>query len=310
MAAVQAWGARRVEPKLIPTFGLRHQAVRRLLSLAPWVVLYVAANQLGLAAVIAMASTIAGGVSAYQWAFTVMQLPHAIVSVSLISAAFPRLAAAAARDEDPTDVLNGATRAIVGLLLPGAAVLAAVAPAAGIALVGEAGGQLVAAGIGGFAVSLVPFSMFQLLTRTSYAYEDTRSPAVINLAVNLVNVAVDLAVLLLVADPSVRVAGLALGHAASYVAGCALLGARLRRQRGIHAARGLDGWSNAAFRGAACAAIAGGIVVAASASTQMLAAVVASVAVLVAAALYLGWLAISPVAGLPAIRRRVTGRRA
>ena len=48
-----------------------------------------------------------------------------------------------------------------------------------------AGGALmVAAALAGFAVSLVPFSLFQLLTRTSYAFADTRTPALVNVAVN------------------------------------------------------------------------------------------------------------------------------
>jgi len=90
-------------------------------------------------------------------------------------------------------------------------------------------------------MSLVPFSVFQLGTRISYAFEDTRRPAVVNIAVNLANLGADTAVILLTDDPRTRVAGLALGHAVSYVVGVALLRRTLARQRGVALLAGVRG---------------------------------------------------------------------
>ena len=63
-----------------------------------------------------------------------------------------------------------------------------------------------------FAVGLPFFSAFQLLTRTFYAMQDTRTPALVNVAAAVVNIAANL--LYLSFDWGVP--GLALGHATSY----------------------------------------------------------------------------------------------
>ena len=283
MALLQGWGAHRAERRLRPRLTLRHPAVRRVMTLAPWLALYVVVNQVGLAVVTALASSVEGGVSAYQWAFTVMQLPHAVIAVSLISAAFPRIADDVAAGRDPSDHAVRTVRTMTRLLVPAATVLAAVAPVLGVALVGPDGSDLVAAGIAGFAVSLVPFSFFQLATRMSYAYQDTKTPALVNVAVNAANLIVDVAIVAATAPGSARVAGLALGHAGSYVVGAVLLTQLLRRRRGVRfgIGRGARLVVLSALGGAAAARL---IVIAFDASTQLAAAGVATAAGVVAAA--------------------------
>jgi putative peptidoglycan lipid II flippase len=86
-----------------------------------------------------------------------------------------------------------------------------------------------------FALGLVPFSFFQLELRAFYATRDTRTPAVLNIWVNAVNVAVDV-VLYVVLPDRWRVVGLALGYATSYAVGLALMSRALRERIG-----GLDG---------------------------------------------------------------------
>lgn len=302
MAAVQLYGAHRVQ-RLRPLLGYRDPVVGKLFRLSGWVLLYVIVNQIGLAAVTAMASSVEGGVSAYQWAFTVMQLPYAIVSVSLISAAFPRIAAAAAEGSDPTPPLTWAMQPVVGLLVPAAAVLAALSPAIGVALVGDAGDDLVAAGVAGFAVSLVPFSLFQLMTRTSYAFEDMRTPALMNIGINVVNVTADaLAIMLIPASPS-RLFALGLGHAASYIVGCVLLWRPLRRH-GVRLADGVRGaWRGVlpAGVGAMAALVALSTV---SRETQMGGIVAATAGGCAALLVVGGWHAVRPLPGVPAVAGR------
>ena len=308
MTAVQLWGAHRVQPGMIPRIRRHDETVRRLVGIAPWVTLYVVVNQLGLAAVTAMASTVDGGVSAYQWSFTIMQLPYAVVSVSLISAAFPRIADAAAIGANPTRDVAATTRSIIGILVPGATALLAVAPALGPALVGMDGGSYVTGGIAGFAVSLVPFSIFQLLTRTSYAFEDTRSPALVNVAVNAINVAVDVLVLVATEPSPLRVGGLGIGHAASYVAGCVLLGRRLRR-RGVNTFTGFDNLPGALLRGAACGAAALAAVSLLETSYQPAALLTSAAAAICGTAVFVAWHLATPAPGVPAIKLRSRGRR-
>ena len=228
MAGIQLWGARRVLPGLRFEPRLRHPAVRQLARVGGWMLLYVSVNQLGLAIVISMASDVEGAVTAYQWAFALMQLPYAVVAVSIYSAAYPVLARSANAGHDLTASVAGPLTRSLLLLLPASVGLAALAVPATAVLVGAGEADIVAAGLRGFAVSLVPFSVFQLFSRACYARRDTRSPALVNVAVNLTMLIVDV-VAVSVLDGEAIVFGLAVGHAASYVVGCVLLAVRLAR---------------------------------------------------------------------------------
>ena len=235
MAVLQLLGARAAQPGLRFRPRLRHPAVTELRRLGGWMTLYVLVNQVALAAVIAMATSIRGGVTAYQWAFVLMQLPYAVIGVSIFSSVYPTLARRAADAEPLTPLVVGASKRALVLLLPAAGGLAVLASPLAAAVVGPGDAELVAAALRGFAASLVPFSLFQLLTRTSYATGDTRTPALVNIAVNAAMLLVDGVVLATTDASPAIVTGLALGHAVSYVVGCALLLALLRRGNVLHA---------------------------------------------------------------------------
>lgn len=258
MAAIQLAAARRSTPGLGLRLAVRHPAVRDLRRLGSWVLLYVAVNQVGYAAVVGLAATVEGGVTAYQWAFVLMQLPYAVIAVSVHSAAYPRMATAAAGDGDLQAAVTEPARLSLALLAPAGVGLAMLAPALAHALVGRAGAGLVASALVGFAASLLPFSLFQLLTRACYARLDGRTPALVNVAVNVVNVAFDLAVVALVERPSLRVAGLAGGHAASYVVGCVLLWRTLSRTSGLRATALVAGAVRVLVATLVMAAVSGG----------------------------------------------------
>lgn len=254
MAAIQLRAARRAVPGLRARVAFRDPAIRELRRLGSWLFLYVAANQVGYVAVVALASSVEGGVSAYQWAFTLMQLPYAVIAVSVQSASYPAMARAAGGDGDLGAELARSARVTLAVLTPAAAGLALLAPAITNTVVGRPGAGLVAAALGGFAASLLPFSLFQLLTRACYARVDGRTPALVNVVVNVVNVAVDVAVVVAVDRPGPRIAGLAVGHAVSYVVGCLVLSRKLSRAAGVHFAPLLQGARRVA---AATAAMAG-----------------------------------------------------
>lgn len=235
MAGIQLWGAFRSEPNLSVRINFQHPAVRELGRLGRWMVLYVVVNQLGLAAVVAIANTVPGGITSYQWGFMVMQLPYAIIAVSLLSAALPSISAQSDQARRARAVA-GPARLTLAWLVPASVGLTLMASPLAVIVVGGEGSPLVASAIAGFALSLVPFSLFQLLTRTSYALGDTRAPALVNVAVNVVNVGAAVLVAVSASSPRQTVIGLALAHALSYVAGCALLGARLTRLRVVQPA--------------------------------------------------------------------------
>ena len=78
-------------------FDWRHDAVRRLMRLATWVVVYVVANQLAYLVIIVFSGYLergahTGAYTVYSQAFVFFQLPHAIVAVSIVTALLPGMA--------------------------------------------------------------------------------------------------------------------------------------------------------------------------------------------------------------------------
>jgi putative peptidoglycan lipid II flippase len=235
MALLQWLGARRVMSGLGLRWAPRHPAVAELWRLGRWTLGYVVVNQLGLVVVLVLANAVEGGVAAYQWAFAIMQLPYAVVAVSLLSATYPRLAQSA---EDPVAFarrLSTGLRLMVALLVPAGVGLAVLADPIATLLLGYgaaagAGAAFVAGALRWFALALVPFALFQLLTRAFYARSDTRSPMLANVAVNVVNVVGGLLAVALADRPQARIAGLVVAYGLSYVTGVSVLGLVLARR--------------------------------------------------------------------------------
>jgi putative peptidoglycan lipid II flippase len=241
--------------------GWSHEAVTRIARLATWVAAYVAANQAALLVVIVLADRIEGGYTAYAAAFILFQLPHAIFAVSIFSALLPAMSGRWA-DGDVDGfrrLLSQGIRATAAIVIPAAlGYLVLARPIVRLLLehgvTTPSSGDLVADVLVGFSVGLFPFSAFQLLLRAYYAMQNTRTPALVNLAAVAINVAADL-VLFFGADLGVQ--GLALGHAISYGFGSvALLLLIRRRLRGIDGARVLGTVGRTLLAGAATAATA------------------------------------------------------
>ena len=216
--------------------------LRDLRRTGGWTLLYAVANQVGLLVVLAVAARRNGVGSAYQWSFAVMQLPFALIGVTLLSATLPALARASGRPAAFDRLVRRASAPMLALLLPSAAGLALFAGLIADVLVGHGaagrdGTALVAQGIALFSAALLPFAGYQLLTRTCYALDRPSWPALSNIAVNAVTVGGAL----LAAGPSSRsgvLTVLVLSYAASYVVGCLVLGAALARS-GVAVAGGL-----------------------------------------------------------------------
>jgi putative peptidoglycan lipid II flippase len=296
----------------------RHETVRTLARLGAWVAVYVAANQLAYFVIIRLNGGLGpGAYTAYAQAFVFFSLPHAIVAVSIFTALLPGMA----ERWSETDRAGVAALCARGLrdtevlMLPAAAGLVAIAGPlvgllAGYGAVGAADQALLADTLRAFALGLPCFSAFQLLTRTSYATLDSRTPALVNVGAAVVNL---LAAWALAFGADLGVPGMALGHAASYVAATIALALLLRRRLG-----GLDGaavWST--ILRAAAAAVCSGLAawgategVAAIAETtgvigrllQVLAGVLAGVLVFVACAFMFG------VREVDEVRRSLTAR--
>jgi putative peptidoglycan lipid II flippase len=204
--------------------------------LATWVVVYVVTNQLGYLIVLILAAEVQGGYTAYAAGFILFQLPHSIFAVSIFTALLPAMSSRWSDDdvEGFRRLLSQGLRATATVLIPAAlGFLVLARPIVRLLLehgvTGPASGDLVAEVLILFAIGLFPFSAFQLLLRASYAMQDTRTPALVNVAATAVNVGVNLT-LVLVFDLGVR--GLALGHAVSYVFASVVLFLQVRSRVG------------------------------------------------------------------------------
>lgn len=228
--------------------------VRELRRTGGWTLVYVLTNQAGLLAVLAVAARRTGVGTAYQWSFAVMQLPYALIGVTVLSATLPALSRAAGDRARFDRLVRSATVPLVALLLPCAAGLAVFAPLVARVLVGygatdDEGTALVARGIALFAAALLPFAAYQVLTRSCYALGKPSWPAISNVAVNAVTAAGALLALRPASATGVLTV-LVVSYALSYVVGAVALGAALSRL-GVQVGRGL--WRPAVVSGAATA---------------------------------------------------------
>ena len=220
--------------------GWRDEAVVRIAHLAKWVVVYVVANQLGYLVVLILAARVKGGYTAYAAAFMLFQLPHAIFVVSVFTALLPAMSSRWVDGDRQAfrELLARGIRWTAVIVVPAAlGYLVLAVPIVRLLLqhgvTGPRSTDLVAGILVFFSLGLFSFSTFQLLLRAYYSMQDTRTPALVNIAAVGLNVLVDL---LFVLALGMGVKGLALGHATAYTFGSIALLAMIRRRLG-----GLDG---------------------------------------------------------------------
>ena len=216
----------------------RNEAVRSLVKLSGWAVLYVVFNQLGLLVVIVLAGEVTGGYASYLAAFILFQLPHAIFSVSIMTALLPSLSGSWQRgnlDEFRSSLARGIRISALMVLPAAAGYLALSRPIVRLLLehgvAGAASSALVSKVLTYFVLGLFSFSAFMLFLRAFYAMSDTRTPALINIFAVGINTIVNL-----ILFPVLGVAGLALGHAIAYTFAAITSAIVLRRRLG-----GLEG---------------------------------------------------------------------
>jgi len=236
-----------------PQLGMRRDEVHDIARMAGWMFGYILTTQVALlvtqnlandASVRAQAADIGYGVgfSAYQYAWLLFQLPYAIVGISVITALLPRMSAHAAEARYALvrqDFSAGARLASV-ITVPAAVVLAVLAPPLAVLLLGHGSTTVQDATFVGevfavFSAGLVPYMLFQLLLRVFYAMHDSKTTALIGVAVMTVNIAVNVAAWALLPVGQIT-AGLAAGFGVANTAGTVIAWWILRRRTG-----GLDG---------------------------------------------------------------------
>jgi putative peptidoglycan lipid II flippase len=234
---------------LRPRLDLRGAGLGHAARLARWTFFYVACNQLVLVVVVRLASgsQIDRGYPSYTNAFLLWQLPHAVVAVSVITALLPAMSRSAAdgalgrlREE-----LDAGLRTTVAVLVPAAVAFVVLGQPLAAAVFGHGRTSVEEARFMGtllavFGCGLVAFSAYQLQLRAFYALQDTRTPALVNLSVNVTTIVVDVALYVALPDRW-QVVGLAAGQASSYLVGLvvctSVLARRVPRDPGGHVLR-------------------------------------------------------------------------
>jgi putative peptidoglycan lipid II flippase len=211
-----------------------------LARIGGWMMGYVLISQVGVMAALKIAWTAANrsgepGPTAYLYSYLIFSMAHGIVAVSILTALMPRMSAAAAegRYADVARHLSMGTRLSAVILVPATAAYLVLGRPLGVAVFGygsygvqdaaKTGWVIAVAGLG-----LLPFAISQLQLGAFYAMPDTRTPALINMPVVAVRIA--LQCLTLLGPMAAVAAGLMAGNALSFMLG-AVLGYWLLRRR-------------------------------------------------------------------------------
>ena len=183
---------------LRPRFDWKDSNLTKSFKLGAWTLLFVFINQIGYLVVVNVATAasaaakIAGittgvGFTPYSYAYFVFILPHSIITVSVITALLTRISRMAANNEK-AKVRNELERSLTNVAV------ATVPSAIAFLFFGTAIATLLFSGstradsaqiglvLAAFSLGLVPYSAHLLLLRGFYAFEDTRTPVLINLA--------------------------------------------------------------------------------------------------------------------------------
>lgn len=229
---------------------VRGAGLGRTGALAGWTLLFVLVNQVTYAVIVNLGVaadaeakhrlTYGVGYGAYDMAYLIFILPHSIVTVSIVTGLLPILSRRAA-DHDLAGVragLSEAWRLTAVPIMLAAAGLVSLAPALTGLLYGHNSAQggrfigLVAAALG---LGLPFFSAQYVALRGFYAFEDTRTPFLLQVVLAATNIT--LALIAYAALPlQWRMVGVAAAFSVTYAGGLVLSTSVLRRRTG-----GLDG---------------------------------------------------------------------
>jgi putative peptidoglycan lipid II flippase len=203
---------------------------------------YVAVSQVGLIVLFRLVNQAGAegeaGSLIYNNVFLLLMMAHGIIAVSIITALMPRMSGAAAdgRFADVAADLSRGTRMTTAVLAPVAVCYAVLAGPIAMTLfrygaysaasAAATAPVLVAAGL-----ALIPFAISQLFTFAFYALPDTKTPALVNIPVVGLRMAVQLGLFLAV-GAAFAATGMMIGNAVSYVAAAVISAWLLRRRVG------------------------------------------------------------------------------
>lgn len=257
-------------------FDWRGHGLGKAARLAKWTFFFVLANQLGMI-VLTQFATAAGsqaaaqghrgtGITAFNYALALWQMPQAIITVSVMTAVLPRISRAAADGDAAAvrdDLSYGLRTSAVAIIPCAFAFLALGAPISTLLYgsSGESGALNIGFVLMAFGLGLIPYSVQYIVLRGFYAYEDTRTPFYNTVIVAAAN-AIAAAVCYLVLPARWAVVGMAAGYGLAYTLGVGVAVRRLRKRLGgdLDGKRVIRTYTRLVGAGVPAAALAGGAV--------------------------------------------------
>ncbi|MGW0792437.1 murein biosynthesis integral membrane protein MurJ [Streptomyces sp. NPDC002911] len=261
--------------RLRPRFDFRGHGLGKAMGLAKWTLLFVLVNQLGMIVVTQLATEAGSlaedagytgsGITAYNYALLLWQMPQAIITVSVMTAVLPRISRSAQDDDTAAirdDISYGLRTSAVAIVPCAFAFVALGVPMATLLYAGS--GAEGARGIGvvlmAFGLGLIPYSVQYVVLRGFYAYEDTRTPFYNTVVVALVNAAGSV-LCFVTLSPRWAVAGMAASYGLAYAVGVGIAWRRLRRRLGgdLDGRRVLGTYTRLVVAGVPAALTGGGV---------------------------------------------------
>jgi putative peptidoglycan lipid II flippase len=235
-----------------PRFDFRGAGLGKAGELARWTLLFVLVNQLAYVVIVNLGTradeaakdvlSYGVGYTAYAYAYLIFMLPHSIITVSVVTGVLPQLSRDASDgnlDQVRRSLSSTWRLTAVGIVAAAAALVVLGPDLTGVLYAFTRNGADDARYIGllaaAFALGLPAFSAQYVALRGFYAFEDTRTPFLLQVVIAATNVALALAAYA-VLPLRWKMIGVAVAYSVTYVVGLALSTAVLRRRVG-----GLDG---------------------------------------------------------------------
>ncbi|MBA2758790.1 MAG: murein biosynthesis integral membrane protein MurJ [Chloroflexia bacterium] len=192
---VQVPGIIRSDLTFRPSLSRQVDGLREVARLLGPRIIGLAAFQFNFIAINAFASTTsAERVSALNYAWQLLMLPHGVIALSISTVIFPTLAAlyGQGKDEDFRRTLDRALRPLLFLSIPaGVGLLMLREPL--VAFIYQRGSfgsrstELVATPLAWFAIGLLGYALTEILSRVFYATRDTKTPVITGVITMILN---------------------------------------------------------------------------------------------------------------------------
>ncbi len=227
------------------TFSFRRAEIAEIGRMSGWMFGYVFSQWLGNLVVTRVANSAPphAGISAYSYAYQLFQLPYAIVGISVISALLPRMSGHAndRRYSLVRDDFSKGVRVASVIVVPAVVFLAVLGAPLCEFLFGHGqtswqDARYIGEVFGAFCIGLLPFMLTQLQLRVFYAFQESKTPAVIGMVMLVIGV-IGYEIVKATAAPGHIVVGLAFAFDIMTLAGAVISWPLLLRRVGS-----LDGW--------------------------------------------------------------------